>query len=315
MFGENEEWIAFIRIMNIPDLEFRHLLVFAALLKLRNVTKVARALDMPQPTVSRCLATLRRRFDDPLFVRTQLGMEPTPVAMASREAVEEIVEIYESKLFRLAGFDPSTASREFKIAASDFGHLLVIPRLDRALAKTAPAVRFTAVPLSAKPLIEDLESGEADLAVGGFPNLYAGVLEQRLFSERYVCLVRRNHPSIGNTVSRAEFKRMRHIIVSARMLGHVHQKVEKRLTELCSPSNIRVVSQSFVVSALMVGETDLILTVPSKIGEILGERCNLRAVAPPFDLPGFDVKQYWHQRFHHDPAHQWLRRSVHSLFQ
>jgi hypothetical protein len=31
-------------------------------------------------------------------------------------------------------------------------------------------------------------------------------------------------------------------------------------------------------------------------------------------LPGFEVKQYWHERFHNDPGNQWLRHTIASLF-
>jgi hypothetical protein len=30
-------------------------------------------------------------------------------------------------------------------------------------------------------------------------------------------------------------------------------------------------------------------------------------------VPSFTVKQYWHARFHHDPANRWLREQVAGL--
>src|SRR3546814_10662944 len=30
-------------------------------------------------------------------------------------------------------------------------------------------------------------------------------------------------------------------------------------------------------------------------------------VTPPLDLPTSEVKQYWHERFDHDPGNMWLR--------
>jgi hypothetical protein len=35
---------------------------------------------------------------------------------------------------------------------------------------------------------------------------------------------------------------------------------------------------------------------------------------PPFEIAGFDVKQHWHRKFHHDARNQWLRRRVAELF-
>jgi hypothetical protein len=31
-------------------------------------------------------------------------------------------------------------------------------------------------------------------------------------------------------------------------------------------------------------------------------------------LPKIDIYQYWHQRFHRDPANQWIRSIFKSLF-
>jgi hypothetical protein len=31
-------------------------------------------------------------------------------------------------------------------------------------------------------------------------------------------------------------------------------------------------------------------------------------------MPADSVKQHWHERYHHDPAHGWLRREVAMLF-
>src|SRR5581483_1284309 len=91
---EHVDWIAFIHIMNTAHLGLEQLLVFDALLRDRSVSVVARRLGLPQPTVSRWLAELRRFFHDPLFVRTRRGMEPTPVALGVAEAVHGIVELY-----------------------------------------------------------------------------------------------------------------------------------------------------------------------------------------------------------------------------
>jgi len=295
-------------------MDLRDLIVFSMVMRHRSVSNAATALNLSQPTVSRCIIRLRENFDDVLFVRTRAGMEPTPLALAAADAVDDIVRIYTTRLSDPGKFDPSLSRREFAIAASDVGHLLVLPSLFTAVGKAAPTLRFKAVPLSSRPLIEELQSGEVDVAIGGFPNLFAGVLEQTLYSEEYVCLVRSDHPAIGRRMTLAQFKHSEHVIVSTRTLGHVHQEIEKRLLEMCSPDRVRIISHSFIISALMVENTDLVLTVPSAVASLLGPRTGLRTLSPPTKLPGFDVKQYWHQRFHKDTGNQWLRHTIASLF-
>ncbi len=181
-------------------------------------------------------ACLREQFRDVLFVRTRSGMEPTSIALAAAAAVDDIVRVYATQLSDPGKFDPKVSRREFALAASDVGHLLVLPRLFSEIASEAPRVKFTAVPLSQRPLIEELQSGEVDLALGGFPNLFAGVLEQTLYQEEYVCLVRKDHPTIKRRMTLAQFKDCVHVIVSTRTLGHIHQDSRSYCLRFARPS-------------------------------------------------------------------------------
>src|SRR3546814_5294705 len=101
--------------------------------------------------------------------------------------------LYRTRLSGEPSFDPVTSDRDFHIAASDVGHLLVLPRMLEWVREMAPNVRFKAVPLGGEKLIARLETGEVDVAIGSFPALYAGVVEQTLFPEEYVCVVPRTH--------------------------------------------------------------------------------------------------------------------------
>ena len=49
-----------------------------ALYDKRSVSGAAKALGMSQPAVSMALRKLREQFNDPLFIRTAKGVQPTP---------------------------------------------------------------------------------------------------------------------------------------------------------------------------------------------------------------------------------------------
>ena len=67
---------------DIRTLDLNLLKTLDALLETRSVTAAAARLSLTQPTVSGMLARLREAFDDPLFVRAQRGIMPTPRAEA-----------------------------------------------------------------------------------------------------------------------------------------------------------------------------------------------------------------------------------------
>ena len=65
-----------------------------------------------------------------------------------------------------------------------------------------------------------------------------------------------------------------------------------------------------------MSRSDLMATVPHALALYFGRLAPQQfAVAmPPFDLAGFDVKQHWHRKFHHEARNRWLRRQVAELF-
>jgi DNA-binding transcriptional LysR family regulator len=70
---------------------------------------------------------------------------------------------------------------------------------------------------------------------------------------------------------------------------------------------------SYLGAALVVEHTDLIVTVPNRLGEVLRNRGAYRVFPVPFSLPDYEVKQLWHERYHNDPGNRWLRGVISEL--
>ena len=77
---------------DIRKIDLNLLVVLDALLDERNVTRAAQRLGYTQPTISGMLARLRDLFGDPLFVRAQRGLIPTPRALALAGPLRELIE-------------------------------------------------------------------------------------------------------------------------------------------------------------------------------------------------------------------------------
>lgn len=288
--------------------------VFQALIEQGQVSAAADQLGVGQSNVSRSLAKLRNHFGDPLFVRTRRGMEPTPRAVQISKSVDDMLRIYQNTLSGSAEFDPASSNRVFHIAGSEVGHVLGISRLGEKIFEMAPHVQLHAVPLGINTLAKELES-DTDLAFGPYPKLYAGIHERTLYTEHYVCMVRRDHPDITAGMSMDDFRRAQHIVVSGQRWGHIHEQIESKIVSAIPEGNIRIVTHNFLAAALLAARSDSVVTVASGTAQALSECSCLRVLKPPFELPDFDVKLYWHERFHHDPAHIWLRNMIYTLFE
>ncbi len=254
---------------------------------------------------------LARQLNDPLFVRTPSGMQPTPRADALIETARNALESLRLLTTCDVSFDPATAERTFRICMTDASHITLLPQLLAHVRTFAPCVRLVAARIDGNTAAA-LQSGEADLALGLVPWLDAGFYQQTLFPQDWVCLVNARHARIAQELTLQRYCGEGHIGIVG---GTGAQVLERALEEQQIHRNIMLELPGFLGLAAIVASTDLIATVPRHIGETLAAMTNLSVLACPVAIPPFTVKQHWHARFHHDPANRWLRGVCEILFQ
>ncbi|PPE68350.1 LysR family transcriptional regulator [Caldimonas thermodepolymerans] len=284
--------------------------VFVEVYRLQNVSRAAERLGVAQANVSTALAKLRRHFGDPLFCRTSRGMEPTPYAKQIYPAVVSALQTLDELSGARATFDPATATRQFRIAMTDISEIVVLPTLINHLRRVAPGVTVETERTSLDTG-RRLESGEVDLAVGFMPHLEAGFYQQTLFRQDFVCLAARNHPRIHARPTREQFLAEGHIVVTTSGTGHAI--VDKVFQAHGWERRIVLKVPSFLGVARLVATTELLVIVPRRLGEALSHQERIAVLDPPVELPPFDVKQHWHERFHLDAGHTWLRATLAAL--
>lgn len=290
--------------------ETKLLRLFDVLYTQGSVTGAARTLGLSQPTVSIWLARLREQLGDPLFVRTSEGMSPTPRARDLIDTVRATLEALRAIGGAAPTFDPMRSERRFCIAMTDASHVNLLPRLLGHLRQAAGACSLRASPIDGT-LVERLQSGTADLALGLIPELGAGVYQQTLFTQDWVCLARADHPRIGRTLDLPAYRREGHIEIAA---GTGHHLLEHALRRAGIERRVVLELPGFLGLSAVLEASDLLVTVPRQTGETLAGRRTLRLHACPFPIAPFSVKQHWHARFHHDPGNRWLRQACMTLF-
>jgi len=288
--------------------------VLDALLREHSLTRAARALDLTQPALSKTLAQLRRYFDDPLFVRVALRMEPTPKALQLQAPVRAILERAASLRAEHAAFDPATSQRTFNFCVVDAGLLKLLPPLVERLLREAPGVRLNVAQLEPAHLERWLESGKLDFAMGSFPSMPKGIRRQPLWVERYVSVARRGHPRLSREPTLRAFAAEKHVMVSIAGSGHAHEIMQRALEAAIPRDNVVCRIPIFTGAAILAKHTDAIATLPLSVATVLAADLDLQIITPPIKLPKIDISQYWHSRFHNDPANQWIRAVFKSLF-
>jgi DNA-binding transcriptional LysR family regulator len=292
---------------NIRKTDLSLLIVLDALLDERNVTRAAARLGYTQPTISGMLARLRDVFGDPLFVRTQRGLLPTPRAQGLAVPLKQLLADSQRLIARDA-FDPATSEATFTISSNDYmQHALLAPFV-RVLRSEARQVRLAFTPPIIEGLSDALARGQIDMAVT-IPEFAMPDLPSRLlYRERYVVAVRPRHPLARlKTMSVERFCNYDHVLVSPTG-GSFEGPTDRALARLQLRRRVCYSVSSFLVVSEILQMDDLVALVPSRLLRANNKR--LVALKPPVEIPGFDVIAVWHPRVDKDMAHRWLRRRL-----
>jgi DNA-binding transcriptional LysR family regulator len=298
--------------MDLHELDLNLLVVFNQLCIERSVSRAADKLGLSQPAVSNSLAKLRKRFGDDLFLRTPKGMEPTPYAEQLAESVGYALAMIHSGVNQRTSFDPAQATRSFTIGMTDIGEIYFLPGLIDRLRRDAPGVTLSTVRNNAVNLRDDLEAGKVDLAIGLLPQLKAGFFQRRLFTQSYVCLMRRGHRLDKRRITLSEYASAEHLVVVSAGTGH--GKVDELLARSGVERTVRLTVPHYVSVGHILQASDLITTVPERLADRLLEPFELAKVPHPAKLPDIAINAFWHAKYHREPANRWLRGMVFELF-
>lgn len=292
------------------EIDLKLLRLLDALYATKSVTRTAERMALSQPTVSIGLARLRKMLADPLFVRTSDGMQPTPRMEDLMPSVRQVLSGMSQLIASTSHFDAATSERTFRIFMTDASHITLMPRLFAHVHALAPGIRLEAATIGPN-MASELQSGEADLALGLIPGLEAGFYQQALFDQNWICLCNPRHPRLGAKLSLKAYLSESHVgIVS----GTGASLLDKSLQQIGQQRQIQLALPGFLGLSAILLSSDLIATLPRHIGETLANAAGLRVLSCPLQIEGFTVKQYWHTRFHHDPANRWLRAVCSTLF-
>lgn len=298
--------------MDLARLDLNLLVVFDAMLNHRSVTLAGESIGLSQPAMSAAVARLRSTFGDPLFVRSGAQMKPTPRALEMAGPVHSVLEQVKRDIVQRSRFAPETTDRTFTLIMPDIGEINFVPRLLEHLAAAAPKARLKTMTRPRAAAAEALESGAAELAIGYFPDLQtAGFYQQKLFDNPHVCLVRSDHPEIGETLTLKAYLAASHAIVRPEGRQHVH---EQFLHQRGLEPRVLLELAHFMSLLEVIESSDLIATVPLDVARVCCRHGRIRQLEVPIESPVIPVYQFWHRLFHKDPANLWLRGVVHSLF-
>ncbi|MEH6719338.1 MAG: LysR family transcriptional regulator [Aurantimonas endophytica] len=297
----------------IGHIDLRALRFLMEVLTRRSVTRAGEAMGLSQPAASRLLAQLRHALGgDPLLVRAaNAGYVPTTRATELLPRLRDAIAATD-QVFAQPVFDPSTSSRLFRVATTDYGAAVVVPALVRALHTEAPGTSLELCAWSVDTLA-DLEEGRVDFAFYTDEALPSGFHHASLFEEGFAFLLRHGHP----------------ILASRDPSGHIAPSILAALPRVVllypdgtetgvddplaaygrplGPGDLR--TPHFLSAPLSVSGSDFVLCVPRRMAELVAAPGDLVVL----DFPEADPVTYcmiWHDRAGLDAGLNWVRERL-----
>jgi DNA-binding transcriptional LysR family regulator len=129
---------------------------------------------------------------------------------------------------------------------------------------------------------------------------------QMLFTDRYVGVVRRDHPLAGSPIDAYAYCRWGHVV--AWREGLDLGGVDEQLAEVGLTRSIMTTVDGFSAALALAAGSDLVATVPER--HTIALREGMLSFPLPIDTPEFAIAMVWHPRMDGDPAHRWLRGAV-----
>ena len=292
--------------VDLSAVDLNLLKLFEALVRERSVTQAGLRLGLSQPAASRALGRLRRMLDDRLVVRGKLGLELTPRGEMLAGPVARLLDDARG-IISPAVFDPASATGRITIAAHDHLSLLVLAGLIARFERHAPALSLH-IAQPVRDNVRLVEQGAADLALGIFEALPGSLYRRGLYTDSLVCVVRPGHPVVAGGLSLERYVTLRHVTVTISGVGE--STVDAALSKQGLTRHVALRVPHFLAGAMLVADSDMILTLPSRLARQLAQRLQLVLLELPLHVAPLSPAMIWHERFHSDPAHIWVRQQL-----
>jgi len=282
--------------------------VLLVMMEERNVTRAAERLGITQPALSNALNRLRETLNDPLFIRERYGMRPTPKAEQLAQVVGAALSSIDKVILGQQDFDPLNATRLFTLAPNSYVEFIMMPAILARLRSCAPGIRLRLTPFGNDVTETGVISGNTDMVLGRIVEPPDNLVVQHLINEGLACVIRADHPLVGENLSAEQYEQLKHVNVlpPGRMRAGLYQALEQRGLR----RQVAVSVTHFLAVPEMIAVTDYCATLPRLICQHLSRDQRLRIVPAPVDLGTFPVEMGWHARYRDDPAHRWFRTLI-----
>ncbi|MBS0276090.1 MAG: hypothetical protein JSR81_00570 [Proteobacteria bacterium] len=220
--------------------------------------------------------------------------------------IEALVELANQALQQEV-FDPTRSTRQFRISAPEFVVSIIGAPLISAIREKAPNTVCSFLSYSPHQSLDLLRRGEIDVALGRFPNVPEGLVEEMMFEDRYCVAARRGHPRLKGRLDYKAYGKLPHVLA--------YSAAEVQISEASRETRNMTIAAwvpGWLNALIAVSKSDLVATCPARLAERHAKALGLQVVRPAFLRNPIRVSLV--RRVESDEALEWffseLRKTV-----
>ena len=302
-------------------LDLKLLVALQVLLEERSASRAAQRLHLSQSAVSKLLARARLLLDDPLFIRTPRGLEPTKRAELLEPELRHTLDSIQ-KVISPMTFSPATDQRHFSIASLDSAYHVLLTGFFARIQSQASGVTFDYYDWQ-QDSVQQLINGRLDLGIMA-RDFYAAptwtpsqlpeeICHHILALDKNTCLIRKGHPLLDEIKENLPWNLETYLAQSHIQVcceGKARWLLDFHLEKSGLYRKLAIKVPSFNAAISFVEHSNLILTVPTLFARQALERYDVCSLPLPVDIDAVAYMLVWHQCSDNEPSHRWLREAL-----
>lgn len=281
--------------MKVSSFDFDRVKALHFLLEEAHVGRAAAELGITPAAASNALRRLREDFGDLLLVKRGRGLVRTRVGEALRVPAREVISATQNLLQTAKPFAPLTFEGEIPVALADHVAAILLAPLDRVVREQAPRSKLMVSPI---PLnIADWLKTSGGVLVGPAGPFAATQPDDMLqteeyYPERYVCIMRADHPLADNALTLKRYAFLDHVLVLPRGLT-AQSAVDVYLASRGLTRRVARTVPSFHLALPILLQSDLVTAMPERNARLLDTK-DFAIKDMPVDAPPLAMKLITH---------------------
>lgn len=280
--------------MTAEGLDMKVLRAIHVLSTCGSVTKTAEILQVTPGAVSYLINKARKSTGSALFFRTRSGMEPNTLA-------KELSQRYQNISHELTAHDNKSTITQRTVTISTYSLIEMI--LSHAMLNTrqpVPMANFQPQFESDNERLIKLRNKEIDIDIGTRLPVDRSIVQIKFLMTDIGILVNKQHPTIKDSISLAQWHNSRHATWS-RGMHFFSEDIEQtnQFSELFHSQDTALVASSSLSVVMLCALSDIVLLMPKVVGNKLEALLPVKWLSAPKELT---MRYECFLHYHHSQA-------------